>query len=132
MYMAEHLQVLLEHGPYEKLAQFAKLSAKIDYKLLTDDPEFLKAQNPEFYKKMSDLGLLDAEKLRAAPLALQKAWLEDYLAKDGQVFAMGVYRVSAALTLSLDARSARDLAEIIRQAPFSKSGYGISSTFVSG
>jgi hypothetical protein len=132
MYMAEHVQVLLEHGPYEKLAQFEKLSAKIDYKLLTDDREFLKAQNPGFYKKMSGLRLLDAEKLRAAPLALQKAWLEDYLTKDGQVFAMGVYRVSAALTLSLDARSARDLAEIIRQAPLSKSGYGISSTFVMG
>ncbi len=132
MYMAEHVHVLLEHRPYEKLAQFEKLSTKIDYKLLTDDPEFLKAQNPEFYKKMTDLGLLDAERLRAAPLALQKAWLEDYLTKDGQVFAMGIYHVSAALTLSLDARSARDLAEIIRQAPLNKSGHGISSTFVSG
>ena len=45
---------------------------------------------------------------------------------------MGVYRMSAALTLSLDARSARDLAEIIRQAPLSKTGDGISSTFVGG
>jgi hypothetical protein len=132
LYMAEHVQVLLEHGPYRKLAQFEKLSAKIDYKLLTDDPEFLKTHNPGFHKRMSELGLLDAEKLRAAPLVLQKAWLEDYVTRDGQAFAMGVYRVSAALTLSLDARSARDLAEIIRQAPLSKTGDGISSTFVSG
>jgi hypothetical protein len=132
LYMAEHVQVLLEHGPYAKFAQFEKLSAKIDYRLLTDDREFLEAQNPGFYRKMSVLGLLDAEKLRAAPLALQKAWLENYVTKDGQAFALGVYRVSAALTLSLDARSARDLAEIIRQAPLSKTGDGISSTFVSG
>ena len=28
LYMAEHVQVLLEHGPYRKLAQFEKLSAE--------------------------------------------------------------------------------------------------------
>lgn len=123
-YMLEHLRVLLERGRYRRFGHFQTLSAKIDYNLLTNDPEFLKTHHPDFYRKMADLGLLDAAKLRAAPLSFQKAWLDEYLTKDGEVFTLGIYRVSAALMLSLDARMARDIAEIIRQTPFSKSSHG--------
>lgn len=120
MYMVEHLQVLLEQGPYKDEKNFAKLSRHIDYNLLANDHEFLKSHNPEFYKKMSALGLLGSEKLRAAPLAVQQTWLQEFITKDQVVFNMGVYRLAAALMMGVDARESRHIAQTIRRARLAK------------
>lgn len=106
LYMVEHLQVLLGET-YDEVGGFAKYAPRIDYSLLTD-PEFLRAHHP-------GLGTPTAEQLRALPPEAQRAWLEAYVTRDGEPFPIGVYSLSAALTLSLDARSARDIANTIRQ-----------------
>ena len=116
MYMTEHLNVLLERGPYAGSGMFEKLVSAIDFKLLVAEPEFLKAHHPAFHARMSALGMLDGEKLKAVPREIQKAWLAEYLTKDGQPFLMGAYRVSAALSLGMNARQSRDTAETIRNA----------------
>lgn len=116
MYLVEHLNVLLERGPYESAGMFAELAPAIDYKLLLAEPEFLKTHHPAFHARMSSLGMLDPEKVKAAPLAIQKAWLEEYLTKDEKPFILGAYRVSAALSLGVNARQSRDMSEAIRKA----------------
>lgn len=121
-YILEHLKVLLEKEHYAEMGQFERYSKLIDYKLLTDDHEYLKENHPEFYKKMLALDLLDAEKLRATPLAIQRQWLEEYMTKNNgaEVHQAGVYRLGAALMMGFDARTARDIAVIIEKARLSR------------
>ncbi len=121
-YMLEHLKVLLEKEHYAEMGQFARYSQLIDYKLLTDDHDYLKENHPEFYKKMLRLDLLDAGKLRAAPAAIQRQWLEEYMTTNNttELHQAGVYRLGAALMLGFDARAARDIALTIQKARLSR------------
>lgn len=120
MYMVEHLQALLERDSYKDSGLFEKLAEKIDYNLLTAEAELLKEQHPAFYNRMSAMNLLNAEKLKSAPAAIRKQWMEELVVKDGEPFKIGLYRLSAALTLGLDARSARDVAEVIHKVRLNK------------
>jgi len=120
MYMVEHLHVLLENESYKDLEQFEKLSSKIDYGLLTAEAELLKEQHPDFYNRMTSMDLFNAEKLQLAPAAIRKQWMKELVLKNGEPFKIGIYRLSAALTLGLDARTARDAAEIIRKVRLNK------------
>ncbi len=121
-YMLEHLKVVLEKEHYAEMGQFARYSPLLDYKLLTDDHDYLKENHPEFYQKMLSLDLLDSGKLRSAPLAIQRQWLEEYMTKNNmtELHQAGVYRLGAALMMGFDARAARDIAATIQKARLSR------------
>lgn len=127
MLLLEQLSAVLDVGPYQGRKNFEKFSQTFNYQMLLE-PKFLKTQRTKLYKYLSDLQLLKPEQLAAAPLAIQRQVLIDYLMDEQQVSGRpqmkivpaSLYRLSGVMLLNMKAEQLKELAAIVIKERFSK------------